>query len=453
MLSALSSAVCACAWRRVRSVLARNPLVAVMAASVVPAVPIGAGVAGARLASRFADVAVAEPFAAALALAVGAGGAVAGITIALAAPSPRALGPQIVAAPVRRATLAAGGVVLPVLTLAAFAAVPALAFAVALAGAPGGVLVAAFAACALLGAALAEACRLAAAGSWIAVPACAAAAVVWAAAAAGSGGSVAAGPAAAADAVLRGRAPVGPLVSLAAALVSAAALWTLACATPRRERATRRDVAVPRAVPRVPVLAPRAAFARATIRRRELRSAAVAAVAIPVLAAAAFRVAFGVVGEPLLVFAAGLTLVTSALFPPAAQGLALEARWLTAAAPVRAALVRAAAAAAGVGVAFVVVGATVVTLGPLARGGGATLLELEATLALVAGTATATGAFVPWRPDRVLEQFAAFVVAGAATVVVGSAAAQLVGGSAAAGVAVGNLVLGLGILIAAAAGR
>jgi hypothetical protein len=126
-------------------------------------------------------------------------------------------------------------------------------------------------------------------------------------------------------------------------------------------------------------------------------------------------------------FAVSVALLGAAAIPLIAAGLRRDASWLLRAAPVSQSGLAAADAVAAILVGFMLVVAALSVTAPLGRLGVGSLLMLEATVALVLGAAAASGAVVPWRNDRVLEQIGSYtllaVVAGTLTLALSRAAA------------------------------
>ena len=458
MLCALSSVVWSCAARRARLVLVQNPLLGLLGCVLVAAAPVGAALAGLRLASTFAAASSYDAFAASLALGLATTGAIVGLTVALAAPGLRALGPQLAGAPLSPLTAALGLTVVPVLVAGAAASVPLLLFGVGLAGARGAVLVAARAASALVGAALAEAGRLLAGGSAAGLAVAGSAALVVVGSPLAWQAPPEAGPAAAVVPLLGGGSVARTGAGLLATAAAACALWTAACAIPRAHRAHARELRRDRTLPRGAGLAVALACARVVVRHPELRLPALATVAVPVGVAALLALALGTGGEPLVAFVAGLALTAAAIFPSASQGVARDARWLLAAAPQRASSTSGAAAAGGVLVALALVATAVLAAAPLARADAGTYLAFQGVAAFVAGSAAAAGALVPWRPGELAQQLASYgtvlVLALVLWVAVGQLG-QLVGEPSGPlfSLAVGNAVLLAGVGAAAVAAR
>ena len=445
---AISRAVCACAWRRVRPALAENPLLAALAAFLVAAAPGAAFWAGARLSSAFAEAAADPAFVRALAVGLGLSAVVAGSSVALLAPGPEALGPQVAAAPRPRAALATGAVIVPVCVAACLPALVLACFVVPLAGSTGVELLLLALACASLGTALGEGVRLVAAGEPSGAPTFAAVALAWAAASSAHGGRVALGPIGAVDAE-RG------LVALPAVAATGLVLWIVACGLARRERPPTR-VARLRRLPARAGPAVALVTARRILRRPDLRLHGATAVVLPLGAALAAWAALGIVGAAASVFCVAVTLTAAALYPPAGLGLTRGGRWLLASAPRRGSAIAAAAAAGGVGAAAALLVAAALLSAPLGLPPASIYLELESASAFVLGCAVLSGAVVPWHPDRILHQVVSYVavlgVVVAAWTAVGLLGRIVPDGTAFA-VLAGNLMLALGVSAAAVLAR
>lgn len=437
-----------CGWRKVRPALVENPLLAVIGLLAVAAAPGAAVWLGARLSTPFAEAAAQPGFLRALALGVGVTAIVAGISVALLAPAPSALGPKVAAAPRSRAMLAAGAVIAPVCAVGAILTLPLACFAVSLAGGMGIALVLLAVSSAALGAAFGEGVRLVTAGEAAGAAVLAATGVAWVAAGLAGDGGAHLGPAGS----------VGPswgIAVLASVLAAGLALWIAASGVPRRERAATRGARFRRLPARAgPAVA--VATARRVLRHPELRLHGVTAVVLPVAAAIAVRLTLGVGGASATAFCVAVTLTAAALYPPAGQGLARGASWLLEAAPLRRATVAAAAATGGILAAASAIATTAVLAAPLGLPGASVYLELEGASAFVLGCAALSGALIPWHPDRVLHQLASYTavlaIVVAAWLVVGRLEHVAPGGPAF-GVVAGNAVLLIGIGAAAVVSR
>ena len=446
----LSRVVFRCGWRKLRPVLAANPLLAVLGSLAVLAAPGGAVWAGARLSTRFAEAAEQPGFLHALAVGVGVTAVVAGATVALLAPGPSALGPQVAAAPRSRATLAVGAVIAPGCAMGALLVLLLACFAVPLAGVTGIVLVLVGASGASLGAALGEGVRLVATGEAAGAAALGATGVVWVAAGLAGDGAAYLGPSGSVG-TSRG------IAVLATVTVVGVAVWIAACGVPRRERAPTREVRARRlpgrAGPAVAVVA-----ARCVLRHPALRLHGLTAVGLPVATAIAARLAWGAgVGEAsATVFCVAVTLTAAALYPPAARALVRGAAWLLDSAPRPRSSVAAAAVTGGIVAAASLVTASAILAAPLGVPGPSVYLQLEGASAFVLGCAALSGALVPWHPDRMLHQLASYTavlaIVAVAWLVIGRLE-HVAPGEATFGFVAGNTVLVLGIVSAAVASR
>ena len=455
----LFSSVWKCAWRRVRPAMVEYPLLALLAAAACIAVPLGAALAGARLAEPFEGVRADPASLGSLALGIGATGIVAGAAFALLAPSSGLLGRRLEGAPISRVSAAWSLTVAPACAAGAVLLAPPALFAVALVGERGLALVAAGAGAVLLGAALGEGLRLCSRGVPVGAAFAAVVGVVWAVGGLVSGAGPEQGPAAALVPMLGRGSAARPLCTLLAAAVVGAALWLAACAVPRADHRGLREARMTR-LPRGVHAALSVATARRLVRRPELQVQAFAAVFVPLAAAGALHFALEVGGEPLLGFAAGLSLTAAALIPAAAHGLGLDAAWLFAAAPRSRTGLATAVAAAGVVVAAALVVATSLLAVPVARASPATYLELEGVVAFVLGCAALGGSTVPWRPDRLLQQLGSYGATAAVVIVAWAALGRLEDPAAAVGLdgsafslAVGNATLVLGLVGSGAMAR
>lgn len=441
-------ATCTCGRRRLCRVHASSPLLGVLVALAAGGLPGVAFWAGSRLSDEFAAEAATPGFTSLVAASVGVSAAVAGLTVALLAPGLEALGPQLAAAPQRRIALAAGAVVGPVCAAAGICASLLLFFAVPLAGGVGLVLGLVALACGALGAAFGEGARLAVAGEPAGIALLALTALAWSAVGAVGSGGVFVGPAAVVGA--RWAVPV-----LTACVAVGVAIWLVGCGAGRRERASTRQARRRRLPARaVPALA--VATFRRVLRHPELRLHGATAVALPVAVVVAARVVLGVDGSAATVFCAAVALTATALYPSAALGFAQAARWLLAAAPRRRDALAAAAAVGGIGAAAVLVAAAALLAAPLGAPDLSTAVELESATAFVLGAGTLAGAVVPWHPQRVLNQLAAYAAAlvfvGGGWLAVGRLA-PFVADPTVFAVVVGHVVLVVGVVGAAVIAR
>ena len=369
MLFAICNAQLRCAWRRVEAAFAAAPLVvgtAVLLAAALPAIAFWGGTRAAP-ALRAADPSV-------LALGAGLAAALAGALLTLLASGRRALGRQLEAAPVSRATAFVGLRLLPPASALALLGLPVALFAASAAGRALPLVLAR-----LLGAA----------------------------AVGGAGAEVAL---AFGRRSLRGF-PVGAALALLAlerksvlVVPFALALWLGAAAWRPDERPVRATV-------RVVGRGLLGTAALRYVRRRELRRQAAAACVLAVAGAAALRV----IGAPnqIAVLSAGSTaLLGAAVVPLAAPGIDRCTGWLWNSAPRRgvqlAALHGSVALALGLAVAGLGVGGSlaVAPVSPVIA------LPLVVGAAVMLGAALLAGSLVPWRSDRLADQLGAYAAFG-----------------------------------------
>jgi hypothetical protein len=453
----LCRAVCVAALRRARPALAANPALAALAAFAAVGVPVGAFAAGRSLSDAFA-VAVGDPVAArSLALGLAATGLAAGVAIGLLAPGPGALGAQLTAAPVSRSTLVFATSLAPVGLAAAPAALPALLFAVPLAGVRAAPALLALAAATALGAAGAEAARAVAACDAAGLAALAAAGVAWLLPALLWGEGAETGPLAAFVVSLTHGAVVLPALTAAATTTFGAAIWLAACS---RRPATRVPAAPSPVLLGVPRLGPAAVVAttlKRIGRRSELRAHVVAAVVLPAAAAYTLALLLNVRGEALLGFGAALALTAVAVLPSVALGLQHEQSWLVRSAPQGRACSACSAGAGGMLAGGAILAAVATVTAPVAHGDPSAFLQIESAAAFVLGCGAIAGALVPWRSDRVLQQLAAFGALLGVVLVLWLAAGRverrLELPADAFAVVAGNLVAVAGLVAAGARGR
>ena len=449
----LFSAAWRCAWRRLRPALERNPLLALVALASCVGIPVAAVVAGIRLEARYAELARDETVLRSLALGIGATGLVGGAAVALLAPGLAQLGGALEAAPISRASAAFSLTITPACAGGAVLLVPLVLFATAMAGVGGIVIAVATAAAVIAGAALGEGLRLCGGREPPGLAVVGSVAGLWAVGGAALGAGWYAGPGGAVAGV---RPPLLCLALLSALTLGCLAVWLAGCAARVTTRERRREVRATwlpeQALPAVSV-----ATARRVFRHPELRVQAAAGVLIPVVLAAALGATLGVGGEPLLVFAVGLSITAAALLPAAAFGLGGDGGWLFDTSPRPARLLAGAVALGGVVAALAVVATAALFASPFARGDPTAYLEQEGAAAFVLGCAAFGGAAVPWRPDRLLQQLASYgsviavVVCGWLAVGALESVAGLDG--TAFTLVAGNLVLLLGVLASGAIAR
>lgn len=449
----LFSSAWRCAWRRLRPALAQNPLLALGAVASCAGVPVVAVVAGARLTGRYTELARDEAVLRSLGLGLGATGLVAGAAVALLAPGLAQLGRALEAAPISRVAAAWALTVAPVCVCGAVLLAPFLLFATAMAGVDGFVLVVAAATAAVNGAVCAEGLRLCGRLAPSGLVVLGSAVGLWALCGTTTGAGWYAGPAGATGG---DGSPTQSLLLLFGFALGGVGLWLAACAVKSTTRDRRRDVRTTYLPGRV-VPAVAFATARRVVRHRELRVQAAVAVVLPVAVAASLGAALDLGGEPLLVFAVGLSITAAALLPAAAFGLGRDAGLLFAAAPWPSRVLAGAVALGGIGSSLAVVAAAALFSAPFARGDPQTYLELEGTAAFVLGCAAFGGAVVPWRADRLLEQLASYGSVVAVVVLGWVAVGRLEGIAGIDGTAftlvAGNSALALGVAAAGAVAR
>ena len=450
----LFSSAWRCAWRRLRPALEQNPLLALAAGGSCIGIPAVAVVAGLRADARYAELARDDAVLRALALAIGAPALVFGAAIALLAPGLAQLGSTLAAAPISRAAAAWSLTIAPACAAGVVLLAPLLLFATAMAGNDGIVLAAAAATAVVTGAALGDGLRLCAGFQPYGLAVLCSAAGLWAIGGVTLGAAWYAGPA---GAVAGARGQPLSLMLLGALALGGVLVWLAGCAvqatTAHGGRRDARATNLPGwAVPAVAV-----ATARRVVRHRQLRVQAVAAVLVPVAAAALLGATLEVGGGPLLAFAVGLSITAAALLPAAAVGLGDDASWLVGTSPRRPHVLAGAVALGGVGVSLAVVAVAAVVVTPFARGDLSAYLELEGAAAFVLGCAVLGGAAVPWRADQMLQQLASYGSVIAVVVCGSLAIGKLEGATGLDGTAftliAGNIVLALGVAAAAAAAR
>ncbi|HEV8687312.1 MAG TPA: hypothetical protein VGQ84_08545 [Gaiellaceae bacterium] len=453
MLWTLSRAVCLAAARSARSVLAANPLLAVLAAVAAAGMPVAAVLGGRRLASEFRTEVADVGFARGFALGLAATALAAGVAAALLAPAADATARQLEAAPVSRLRLVLAATVVPTAIGAAFLAVPALLFAATLAGAAGPATALALPAVAALGAAGAEGVRLVGRTEPRGAAIVAAAGAVWLFAGLAADHGLELGPTGLLVPALQGRHQAAATCALAAVAAIGTALWVAACSfrRPSRTRSFRTRAVLP--VPRHAFAAVASVTAKRVGRHGGLRAHGAATVALPTAAAVGLRLGLGVGGVPLVGFCVALGMTAAAIVPSAALGLADDARWLFATSPQRRPVIKGGVALAGVACAATLIVADAVAIAPVARADLHAYLQLEGAVAFVLGCSAAAAALVPWRPDRVVQQLAAYgAIVGvviAAWLVIGRLATVAPLSDDAFGLLAGNATLLAGAAVAA----
>lgn len=453
MLWTLSRAVCIAALRSARGVLAANPLLALLAAVAAAGVPVAAVLGGRRLAAGFRAEMVDVAFARGIALGLGATSVAAGVAAALLAPAADATARQLEAAPVSRLRLVLAATVVPTAIVTAFLAVPALLFAATLGGAAGPALALALPACCALGAASAEGARIVGRGEPRGSAIVAAVVALWLFTGLAAGQGVELGPTGVLVPALQGRHRIAATCVLALVAAIGTALWLTACVwrRPSRARSFRLRAVLP--VPRHAFAAVVSVTAKRLGRHGGLRAHSAATLALPTAAAVALRLGLGVGGVPLVAFSVALGATAAAIVPSAALGLTDDARWLMGTAPQRRPVVKGAVALAGVVCAATLVAADALAIAPVARADVHAYLQLEGGVAFVLGCSAAAAALVPWRPDRVVQQLAAYGaivgVALAAWLVLGRLATVSRLPEDAFGLVAGNATLVAGVAVAA----
>lgn len=449
----LFSSAWRCAWRRLRPALEQNPLLALAAAASCVAIPAVAVVAGLRADARYAELARDDDALRALALAIGAPSLVFGAAIALLAPGLAQLGSTLEAAPISRAAAAWSLTIAPACAAGVVLLAPLLLFATAMAGSDGIVLAAAAATAVVTGAGFGDGLRLCGGFRPYGLAVLCSAAGLWAIGGVTLGAAWYAGPAGAVAGV---RGQLLSLMLLGALAVGGVLVWLAGCAVQATTHRARSDAHATN-LPGWAVAAVAVATARRVVRHRQLRVHAVAAVLVPVAAAALLGATLEVGGGPLLAFAVGLSITAAALLPAAAVGLGDDASWLFGTSPRSPHVVAGAVALGGVGVSLAVVAAAAVVVTPFARGDPSAYLELEGAAAFVLGCAVLGGAAVPWRADRMLQQLASYGSVIAVVVCASLAVAKLEGAAELDGTTftliAGNSVLALGVAAAGAAAR
>jgi hypothetical protein len=365
----MCSAQLCCFWRRLDNAFAAAPLLIGAAGLGAAALPAIAFVVGSRAAPalRAADPAV-------LALGAGLAAALAGALLTLLAPGRHALGAQLEAAPVPRRTAFVGLTLLPPTAALAVLAVPVALFAAPVAGRETPLVIVR-----LLGAAAA-------------------------------GGAGAEAVLAFARRSLRG-VPVAAVLPLFVLARHSALVVAFAIAVWLGASASRPDERPARAAVRLTARGLLGTTAFRYLRRADLRRQAAAACVLAIAGAAALRGA-GVPGQVALLFAGATALLGAAVVPLAAPGIDRRAEWLWGCVPRRrrevAALHALVALALGAAVAVIGVAASLV----VAPASPAVVLPLAVAAVVTLGAASLAGSLVPWRPDRLTDQFGAYAAFG-----------------------------------------
>jgi hypothetical protein len=442
----LSSAVLRCQARRLCALARSAPLLSSVALVAVVAAPWPLARAGAELGRALGPALDERGLAQGLITGLALAGATAGAALAVSCPGRRGLGPQLAAGPVGSGTALVALALVP----AAVALVPVLPSALAFmlpfaAQTPGGpaggvVLLVAALAGGAAAAVVAEAAVHVSCGRPAALLPAVALVTAWV----GVGVALDApglGPLALAAAAVAGDRPVG--IALAATTLVAAGLvvvWAaMACRRPeRRARGRSRTLRLvrghgPGAVP--------AAVLALVVRRRDLRLAALAALAFGIGGVVVGAASAAQPPAPLLLGATS-TLLGAALAPLALPGALVTGRWAWACAPRR---LLPAVAGSLVGPALLLAALVPVVLGAqIVSAVTATTLARLAVLAVItAAAALLAGVLVPWRGEGIGDQlasFGAFAVCGAVVSGgTGLAGPQLVAAGLPAGVAAAAL--------------
>jgi len=370
-----------CLARRLEGAFAASPLVVGVGALALAALPAVALWAGVRAAPSLRGAAAAESFA----VSVGLAAALAGAFVTLLAPSRRALGRQLEAAPLSRATVFAGLTALPLALLLCAIGLPAALFIGPAAGGRAPLVFGELLGALALGGAAAEAALALARRSLRGVPVAAAVGLI----------------------ALAGR----------GAALLAVALWLVAAAMRPDEPPERGAVRI----------VARSAFGCALLRyarRRELRRQAFAALALTGAGALVLRVT-GVPRAAGVLLAGSSALLGAAVVPLAAPGLDLRAQWFWRSSPSSPGRVagRNAAAALACGASVAALGAGLaVAVDPVPP---RTAAPLAVAGLLVLGAALLAGALVPWRSERQVEQLGAYAAFAAVLTGVWIALARL----------------------------
>lgn len=420
-----------CAARRVSAAVLAAPLVFCVGGAVAAALPALALWAGVRAAEALQGAFALDPgLAAASAVCVCLGAALAGALLAAIVPGVEALGSQLAAAPVPRRAVVIGLVALPFGIAAAALSVPAILFLAPLTGDAAPSALASVAACVVLGAAAAEAA--------IALWRRALRGVAFAGALAAV---VAFDPSRGLAEAVRGDPAVAPWLFA----VAAVAVWIAAAAARPRARVGNATV---RAVVRGPFTGALARLARAD----ELRRQAAIAVFAAGVGAVLLR-AFGIPARVVVLPAAATGVFGAVVLPLASLGLDRRAGWLLRSAPRTRRSLALVSAAAGL------VAGTVVAVGACAAAAAATqtlpgrAFALAPLACMLFAAALLSGAIVPWRASRAFEQlgsFAAFAVIAAALSFALARVAPVVHADSGVGAAVlGSTTLAAGVLAAA----
>ncbi len=434
----LIRAILVCSWRRLRPFFAANPLVAAVALLAAPGFPVLAFVAGERVAPSLSTALLEQGgVIEALVVAIVINGALAGAIVVAVAPGADVFGPQVSVAPIRRMRFLWAGAGFP-LALAAIATsclLALVALPVAARLPAGRVLVLELVLAALcasaLGALVVESAPAAARARPVAVLALCLIAALWIVGAS-LGGSRVLGPFAVVPSSLV--ASPGALLVRSAALAGMTLAASLAWLYLAASRAPARYRAEPRItwlrIPRGLFWAGAAVAIKRLSRRTELRRQIAAITLLCILAGPAL-LAFVPAIPSLAVFGvvSCTAIVGVVLFALAAAGIDEEGRWLWAVAPSGS---RSRPAGNAFGAVMLALFAFLAAITPsyvLARPSPSLLVEITGFACFVLGVAVISGALVPWRSARIVEQIASYtacvVLVGVLWYLVGKVAAPI----------------------------
>jgi hypothetical protein len=456
--------VCSC--RRLLPFVRRNPLLAVLAAGGLAAVPpfglaLGNDIGPALGVAVGADRAVAE----ALVLGAVVSGAFAGTMIATLAPGVAFLGEQLQVAPLERCPSFAAFTALPLIAFTGVVVVLSAPFLLAVAlHLPGGVGGVGLLVLTSLTAAVTAAAASVAGAALFAGRALAGAAVFAALGAAwpvgAAAGSLVLGPFALVVTPLRdpGVNVLWAAVACLGVATVAAAGWMTASAPAVRVIPRRRRTRPLVPFPQTPWPALAVAAFRRYGRRRDLRRHAVVVIAVSATAAAAVTGALPAPPALTLVLVGGTAVFGAAIVPLAAHGLDREAEWLWRAAPQPRAAVAVAGAVAALVLGTLVLAAAIVPVGLVLGAPLVSYLQVGAAAVVAFAAALACGSAVPWRSDRIVDQLGGFGALAVLTPALWVALARIVRAAATAGLAlevvwtlVGALAVASSIGVTAAA--
>jgi hypothetical protein len=331
----------------------------------------------------------------------------------------RALGSQLAPAPVMPLARFVSLTLVPAATVVAPLMLPALLGAAAAStGAPAGrwlslAIVAAFLGAAGVGAAFAAAATAAASSRIRSALLSAAAAATWIVAGAAAGEPLL-GPgawlahAAAGDA--RDVVSAGFVCSLV--VLASVLTWGLSSAASAYAGSARRDVRVTVRLPETARVAIGVAVILRLARHPQIRRHVAIAAVLALGGTAVLRVV-GAGEAAASYFPFAVALVASAAIPPAAVALRRDADWLLRVSPAPACMLARAGATASALAATATIAVILLAAAPAAVLDPGAWPLAETSAAMVIAAAVAGGALVPWRPDRVVEQTASYVLVGA----------------------------------------